>query len=84
MRYNVAQLLKGPTGGSRKYAFREDIRNLDPELKPLGPLVGTVTLMRTSQGVLVTGRLRTTLEGMCRRCLEPCEVRCLFLQLLSE
>ena len=74
MRYNVAQLLKEPTGAYRKYSLKEDISNLDPELQPLRPLVGTVTLMRTSQGILVTGRLRTTLDGTCRRCLEPSKV----------
>jgi uncharacterized protein len=75
MRYNVAQLLKGPTGATRKYLFEEEIDRLDPDLTPLSPLVGSVTLMRTSQGILVTGRLRTTLEGTCRRCLERCEVK---------
>lgn len=74
MRYNVAQLLKGPTGACRKYKVNEEIDHLDAELKPLRPLVGSVTLMRTSQGILVTGRLRTRLEAACRRCLELCEV----------
>ncbi len=50
MRYNVAQLLKGTTGGFRKYDLTEEIRNLDPELRPLRPLTGSVILMRTSQG----------------------------------
>ncbi len=81
MRYNVAQLLKGPTGATRKYSFEENIDSLDPELQPLRPLTGSITLMRTSQGILVTGKLRTTLEGTCRRCLEPCEVK---VQLVLE
>lgn len=71
MRYNVAQLLKGPTGAERRYELREEIRNLDPDLEPISPLVGAVTLMRTSQSILVTGRLRTTLRLTCHRCLEP-------------
>jgi uncharacterized protein len=75
MRYNVAQLLKGPTGGQRRYEVEEDIRDIDPDLRPLGPLKGSVTLMRTSQGILVTGRLRTVIEGECRRCLEPAKVK---------
>lgn len=74
MRYNVAQLLKGPTGAQRRYDLDEEIRDLDPELEPLAALRGTVTLMRTSQGILATGTLRTALEGACRRCLEPCRV----------
>jgi uncharacterized protein len=71
MRYNVAQLLKGPTGARRTYDLLEEIRNLDPELRPVRPLAGSVTLMRTSQGILVTGTLSTEMEGSCKRCLEP-------------
>jgi uncharacterized protein len=71
MRYNVAQLLKGPTGNRRQYELREDIEGLDQGLVPIRPLIGAVTLMRTSQGILATGRLRTKLRVECRRCLEP-------------
>ena len=75
MQYNVAQLLREPTGAQRRYELREDIRNLDPDLVPVRPLEGKISLMRTSQGILVTGRLRTVLRGECRRCLEACDVR---------
>lgn len=71
MLYKVAQLLKGPTGAERRYEVSEEIRNLDPDLEPISPLVGSIKLMRTSQGILVTGRLRTTLSTTCHRCLEP-------------
>ena len=71
MQYNVAHLLKGPTGAERRYEVREEIRDLDPDLEPISPLVGSIKLMRTSQGILVTGKLRTTLEMTCHRCLEP-------------
>ena len=54
MRYNVAQLIKGPTGASRSYEFCEDIGNLDPGLEPICPLEGRITFLRTSQGILVT------------------------------
>jgi uncharacterized protein len=74
MRYNVAQLLKGPTGQRRQYELHENIEGLDEELVPIKPLVGTVTLMRTSQGILATGRLRARLQVNCRRCLEPYDV----------
>jgi uncharacterized protein len=74
MRYNVAQLLRGPTGAFRRYSLSEAIRHLDPGLEPVKPLEGMVTLMRTSQGILVTGNLWTRLRATCRRCLEPCEV----------
>jgi uncharacterized protein len=78
MRYNVAQLLMGPTGGCRKYDLNEEIRNLDPELRPLRPLTGSVTLMRTTQGILATGTLATVIEGTCHRCLEPASVEVQF------
>lgn len=71
MRFNVAQLIKGPTGSARKYELDEDIYRLDPALDPQSPLRGRLTLMRTSQGILVTGTLRVTMRQECRRCLEP-------------
>lgn len=69
MRYNVAQLLKGPTGARRQYDLNHDIRNLDEDLEPLDPLEGSIELMRTSQGIMVTGTLRTVLRMECQRCL---------------
>jgi uncharacterized protein len=44
------------------------------DLDPTSPLVGSVSLTRTNQGILVTGEVRTMLRGTCRRCLEPCDV----------
>ncbi len=72
MRYNVAQLLRGQAGASRHYDLNDEIGGLDPTLEAVGPLVGSVSLMRTNQGILATGRLRTKLRTTCRRCLEPC------------
>ncbi len=74
MQYNVAQLIKGPTGAQRRFDLVEDIKDLEQDLDPLSPLVGSIVLMRTSQGVLVTGKLRTRLQIPCRRCLEPADV----------
>jgi uncharacterized protein len=71
MRYNVAQLLKGPTGQRRHFELHENIEQLDPELTPVAPVTGSVTLTRTSQGILATGRLQTRLRVECSRCLEP-------------
>ena len=74
MQYNVAQLLKGPTGAQRQFDLSEEIADLDQDLEPLRPLTGAIKLMRTSQGILVTGRLRTRIRTACRRCLEPADV----------
>jgi uncharacterized protein len=74
MEYNVAQLLRGPVGGWRQYDIDDEIRGLDPELDVIRPLTGSVTMLRTRKGILVTGVLHTVLLGTCRRCLEPTEV----------
>jgi uncharacterized protein len=74
MQYNVAQLLKAPTGSVRRYEVVEDISAIDPDLDILGPLVGKVQLMRTNSGVLVTGELSTAVRSTCNRCLEPIAV----------
>jgi uncharacterized protein len=71
MRFNVAQLIRGPIGQKREYHLEEDITDLDPDLTPVAPLTGVIQFTRTSQGILVTGRAETTLEFTCDRCLEP-------------
>lgn len=70
MRYNVSQLLKGPTGSVRQYKLHEDIGALEPHLAPLSALDGAITMTRTGDGILVKGALHTTIEVACRRCLE--------------
>ncbi len=77
MQFNVAQLLKEPIGSVREFELVEDISNLDAELEALGPLVGTVRLLRIHSGVMVTGDLSTAVRVTCNRCLEPiaCPVR---------
>ncbi|MFN8495179.1 MAG: DUF177 domain-containing protein [Caldilineaceae bacterium] len=71
MQFNVAQLLKEPTGSSRRYQLAEDVGDLDPELQLLAPLNGDLQMIRTNSGVLVRGKLRTVVRATCNRCLEP-------------
>jgi uncharacterized protein len=71
MRFNVAQLLKGGTGSSRRYQIREGIEDLDPELVIREPLVGQIEMVRTADGILVRGELTTVVELQCDRCLDP-------------
>ncbi len=70
MQFNVAQLLKEPTGATRSYELNEDLDRLDDELRFLGPLVGEMQLLRTNSGVLVTGELSAAVQVLCNRCLE--------------
>jgi uncharacterized metal-binding protein YceD (DUF177 family) len=74
MQYNVAQLLKEPTGAFRQYELSEDIATLDPELEILAPLVGTLHFIRTNSGILVMGDLSTTIQAPCNLCMEPIDV----------
>jgi uncharacterized protein len=74
MRINVAQLLKEPAGSVRRHEVSEDIRGIDGNLEIQDLLTGRLRMLRTTDGILVTGALRTLLELQCCRCLEPCPV----------
>jgi uncharacterized protein len=69
MRFNVAQLLKSTVGTTRQYEIEEDISGIDADLEIVKPLVGKIRLLRTTDGILVTGRLHTEARVSCRRCL---------------
>jgi uncharacterized protein len=71
MQFNVAQLLKEPTGATRKYEIEESLDDLDPALVIQEPIRGQVKFTKIPSGVLVTGDLETVLEVNCNRCLEP-------------
>ncbi|MBI5649884.1 MAG: DUF177 domain-containing protein [Chloroflexi bacterium] len=71
MRFNIAQLLKDHTGETRQYTLHEEIEGLDPDIVPLSALDGMIHLIRTTDGVFVTGKLHCSLELACARCLEP-------------
>ena len=74
MRFNVAQLLKSPAGASREYDLDEDIGGIDRDLDALKPVTGKVRFLRTNDGILVTGHVRTEVRVPCRRCLLPASV----------
>ncbi|MCB0075782.1 MAG: DUF177 domain-containing protein [Anaerolineales bacterium] len=71
MEFNVAQLLKEPVGGVRKYEIADNLDDLDPELVIQAPITGKVKFTKILGGILVTGRLQTVVEVPCSRCLEP-------------
>ncbi len=71
MRFNVAQLLLGPTGGVREYDLDDDISGLDPLIVPHSTLVGHVRFTHVGPNVLVEGSAYAELELICVRCAEP-------------
>ena len=67
MQYNVAQLLKEPTGSSRQYQLDEE---LSDEGRILDQVKGNIDIIRTHQGLLVTANLAIKSTVSCSRCLE--------------
>ena len=67
MQYNVAQLLKEPTGSSRQYQLDEEFSD---EGRILDQVKGNIDIIRTHQGLLVTANLAIKSTVSCSRCLE--------------
>ncbi len=67
MQYNVAQLLKEPTGSSRSYQVEENYSEL---LSVTDWVVGTVNMVRTHQGVLTKANLDVQTTVTCSRCIK--------------
>lgn len=72
--HNVTGLLGEPPGSSRAFSIAGVMLDLGPDLHQADPVEGTVRVARTNRGVLVTGRLTTSLDGQCSRCLREIEV----------
>ncbi len=71
LEFNVAQLLKEPTGASREYEIEESVEDLDEDVKPAGPLRGKLIFLHAGRyRILVTGKLEVPLYLTCSRCLE--------------
>ena len=71
MKFNVAQLLIGPTGEVREFELDDDIGGLDPLIVPRSNLVGWVKFTHAGQNILAEGRAKVDLELVCARCAEP-------------
>lgn len=71
MEFNVAQLLKQPTGNTRQYEINENLDDLDPELVIQTAIKGKVKFTKIPKGILVTANLNTRVELSCNRCLDP-------------
>jgi uncharacterized protein len=69
-RFDVAQLLSSPPGTTAEYQIEENGNTIADGIALTTPLVGTVKLVRTTDGVLVLGHLRTWADLTCDRCLD--------------
>jgi uncharacterized protein len=67
MEFAAGQLLREPIGTTVRYDIRE--RRALPGDETPTELVGSVTLMRTDKGILVSTDLHCTVAGRCSRCL---------------
>lgn len=79
MQYNVAQLLKTPTGTTRSYKLDEAADELNrllgvEDIRIRDGLRGNINLMHTTDGILVTGLIQTTVGLVCDRCLRDFEL----------
>ncbi len=71
MIFNVAQLLKAPTGSSRFYQVEEPFKaSSGAEARASGPIQGSIKLLRTVSGIMLTGSLALPMELSCCRCLD--------------
>lgn len=63
-------MLKAPTGTLRRVEVDDLDADLAADLRLVSSTVGSLRLMRTSAGILVTGTLTHRVESTCSRCLE--------------
>jgi uncharacterized protein len=73
MLFNVSQLLREPTGSTRRYTVDEGVA-VPGEPAQVIRFAGSVLLMRTPRGILVWAHLSGNGSGVCVRCLQPAVV----------
>ena len=66
MQYNVAQLLKEPTGATRSYQVEQGFTGV---AEITDRVRGQLDMLRTHQGILVNAKLDIESTLMCSRCL---------------
>ncbi|MEI8333689.1 MAG: DUF177 domain-containing protein [Chloroflexota bacterium] len=71
---SVAGLLGEAPGSVRDHEVADLRLDLGDDLRQGDPIEGHIRLARTNRGLLVTGRLRTSLLDECARCLAPIDV----------
>lgn len=78
MRYNVAGLLKAPTGEMREPDVVGVVSVDDAQFEVISPVRGRAKLIREPDGILVEARLSTQVATLCSRCLAPLETELWF------
>ncbi len=77
--FNVAGLLREPSGAMREHRLRDHYLSLGPDVELAGPLNGMLRFQRTNRGILVGGEVEAPVRRTCARCLEafvePARVR---------
>ena len=68
--FNVAGLLRGPSGAVREHRLRDHYLSLGPDVELAGPLNGALRFQRTNRGILVGGTVEAPVRRTCARCLE--------------
>lgn len=72
MLFNVAQLLREPTGAERTYRIDADVPAVTDEAAP-SHAAGAVRLVRTHRGLIAYASLDAVARDLCSRCLGPTE-----------
>ncbi len=65
---NVSQFLKEPIGSERDYQVSDSVNIMDNGSSSM--VYGNVKLTRTNGSIIVRGKLNTTVELVCARCLD--------------
>ncbi|MBM4437324.1 MAG: DUF177 domain-containing protein [Actinobacteria bacterium] len=68
--FNVARLLREPSGASRSFEVEAPREALDVD-ELVGAVRGQVRLLRLADSILATGQFLTPVETPCARCLDP-------------
>ena len=68
--FNVAGLLREPSGAVREHRLRDHYLSLGPDVELAGPINGPLRFQRTNRGILVNGDLEAPVRRTCARCLE--------------
>lgn len=73
LRFNFGFLLESPIGTFREVELNYPSVQVVQDMT-LAPLTGSFTATRISEGIYLSGLLRSKIEQECVRCLEPTEV----------